>query len=102
MIDKGGYYLEQSIIGLIFTYAIRKGRALEKVINTKVQFHKYQNHKLPITMNPLEYGKLIIKIDNKFVVEMNNKNIAIITQLENENKVQIKKSNILIYEYTDK
>jgi hypothetical protein len=53
--------LEESINSLIFTYAIRKGKALEKVINTNIQYHNYQLHKLPITMNPLEYGKLIDK-----------------------------------------
>ena len=30
MVDKGGYYLEHSIISLVFTYAIRDGKAIEK------------------------------------------------------------------------
>jgi hypothetical protein len=103
MIDRGGYYLEHSIIGFIFTYAVRKGKALEKVINTNVQFHNYQNHNLPVTMNPLEYGKLIEQFDNKYIIEINDKNIVIITQniLENSNKVLYKSGN-LIYKYIDK
>jgi hypothetical protein len=68
MVDKGGYYLEQSILSLIFTYAIRKGKALEKVINTNIQYHHYQHHKLPIIMNPLEYGKLIDKFGDTYVI----------------------------------
>jgi plasmid maintenance system killer protein len=54
-------------------------------------------------MNPLEYGKLVTKIDNKYIVRINNtQNIAIITQLENENKVVIVKSKDMHYEYVDK
>jgi len=102
MIDKGGYYLEQSIISLTFTYAIRKGKAIEKVINTNIQCHNYQHHKLPITMNPLEYGKLIDKFGDTYIVSVNPKNIASITQLENSNEVKFYKSAELTYEWIDK
>jgi hypothetical protein len=98
MIDKGGYYLEQSIISLVFTYAIRKG----KVINTNIQYHNFQHHKLPITMDPLNYGKLIDKIGETYVIQVNPKNIATITQFENSNEVKFYKSAELTYEYTDK
>jgi hypothetical protein len=40
MEDKGDYYLEQSIVSLIFTYAVRDGKALEKVISTDIQYHR--------------------------------------------------------------
>ena len=102
MVDKGGYYLEQSILSLVFTYAIRKGKALEKVINTDVQYHNYQHHKLPITMDPLKYGKLIDKFGDTYVIQVNPKNIATITQLENSNEVKFYKSGELSYEYIDK
>lgn len=102
MIDKGGYYLEQSILSLVFTYAIRKGKALEKVINTNIQCHNYQHHKLPITMNPLEYGKLIDKFGDTYVIQVNPKNIATITQLENYNEVKFYKSGEITYEWIDK
>jgi hypothetical protein len=102
IIDKGGYYLEESINSLIFTYAIRKGKALEKVINTNIQYHNYQLHKLPITMNPLEYGKLIDKFWDRYVIQVSPKNIAIISQLENSNEVKFYKSSELTYEYIDK
>jgi len=102
MIDKGGYYLEQSILSLVFTYAIRKGKALEKVINTNVQFHNYQLHNLPITMDPLKYGKLIEKFGDSYILQVTPKNIATITQLENSNKVKFYKSGELSYVYTDK
>jgi len=102
IIDKGGYYLETSIISLVFTYAIRKGRALEKVINTNIHYHNYQHHKLPITMNPLEYGKLLDKIGNTYFIQVNPKNIAIINHYENSNEIKFFKSGELTYEYIDK
>lgn len=52
---------------------------------------KYQNHlhyKLPITINPLEYGKLIEQFDNKYIVQLNTNNIVIIKQIENDNFVK--------------
>ncbi len=35
-----------------------------------IKYQNYRHYKLPITINPLDYGKLIIKIDelNLFVV----------------------------------
>jgi hypothetical protein len=104
--DKADFYKELTLKSMIFSYTIKKGRAKENIIVnsnlSNLNYQNYQQHKLPITMNPLEYGKLITKLDNNYIIEMNNKNIAIITQLENENKVQIKKSDILIHEYEDK
>jgi hypothetical protein len=51
---------------------------------------KYQNHheydyKLPITMNPLEFGKLIKQIDNIYIIHFKNNDLVIIEQIENEN-----------------
>lgn len=74
MKDKGDYYLETSIISLIFSYGIRDGRTLEKTISTKVQHHNYQHHKLPISMDPLGYGNLIHKTDNVHFIQVNEKN----------------------------
>lgn len=59
MEDKSEYSLETSLTSLIFSYGIRDGRAIEKEINTEIQYHLYHHHKLPITMDPLKYGKLI-------------------------------------------
>lgn len=100
--DRGDYYLENSIISIVFSYGIRDGRAIDKTINTKTQFHNFQHHKLPITMNPLEYGRLITKIDNKYIIQINEKNIVVITQFENHNEVEFYRSGILVYTWTDK
>jgi hypothetical protein len=53
-------------------------------------------------MDPLKYGKLLDKIGNKYFIQINNKNVAIITQLEYQNEVKFFKSGELTYEYIDR
>jgi hypothetical protein len=53
-------------------------------------------------MNPLEYGKLIDKFGNTYIIQVNPKNIAIINHLDDINEVKFYKSGELTYEYTDK
>ena len=100
--DKSEYYLEQSIISIVFTYAIREGRALEKIVSKDTQFHHYQHHKLPITMDPLKYGDLLYKNNNDYAIQINETNIAIISIDEGLNKVKLFRKGKLRYEYTDR
>lgn len=102
MQDRGEYYLEQSIISIVFSYGIRDGRALEKVIQTQVQYHNYQHHKLPITMDPLKYGRLIKNVGNIYFIQIKDKNTAIITQFKDHNEVEFYRSGVLYYKYIDK
>jgi hypothetical protein len=41
MQDKSEYYHEQSIVSISFSYGIRDGRALEKVISTDISYQNY-------------------------------------------------------------
>src|SRR5205807_2456147 len=100
--DKSEYYLEQSIISIVFTYAIREGRALEKIVSKDTQFHHYQHHKLPITMDPLKYGDLLYKNNNDYAIQINETNIAIISIDEGLNKVKLFSKGKLRYEYIDR
>jgi hypothetical protein len=103
MEDKSEYYKEQLLKSMIFSYTIKKGRAKDKITfdNISTQYQNYRNYKLPITMNPLEYGKLIIQKGNEFIVQVNKTNIAIITQFELFNEVKLFKEGDLIYHYKD-
>jgi hypothetical protein len=105
MEDKSEYYKEEFIKSMIFNYTIKKGRAKDKVtfdsINSTLSYQYFYHLKLPITMNPLEYGKLIIQKGNEFIVQVNRTNIAIITQFEDFNEVKFYKEGDLIYKYRD-
>jgi hypothetical protein len=101
MYDKGDYYLEQSITSIIISYGIRSGKAPDNQIKIETVFQNYQHHKLPITVDPLKYGKLIDKTDNKYIIQVNNKNIAIITVYSDHNEVNFFKEGNLVYSYKD-
>jgi hypothetical protein len=67
----------------------------------KIKYQNYLNYKLPITMNPLEYGKVIEQEDNKYIVQLNTSNIVIIKELDNENLVKFFRKGELIFEFKD-
>jgi DNA polymerase type B, organellar and viral len=88
---------------MVFSYTIKKGRTKDKVTfdNTDLRYQNFQDHKLPITMNPLEYGKLIRKIDNIFIVQINKTNLVDITQEENINIVKLFVNTEEVLQYKD-
>ena len=104
MEDKSEYYKETSIKTMIFSYNIKKGRTKDKFTtdSNMLKYQDYRHHKLPITTNPLEYGKLIRQKDNEFFVQINETNVAIILQEANLNKVQLFRKGELVYEYIDR
>jgi len=103
MDDKSEYYKEELLKSIIFSYTIKKGRAKDKITfdNIDLQYQNYQHHKLPITMNPLNYGKLINQKDNEYIIQVNRTNIAIITQFDEFNEVKFYKEGDLVYDYRD-
>lgn len=68
---------------------------------------KYQNHKyckLPITIDPLNYGKLILKINelNLFIVQVNKTILALINESDELNHVKIFKGGDFMFDYKDR
>jgi hypothetical protein len=102
--DKSEYYKETSIKKMIFSYVLKNGRAKENIgiDNNVLSYQDYYHYKLPITTNPLEYGRVIRQKDNEYIIQVNETNVAIIVQEGNLNKVQFFRKGILIYEFTDK
>ena len=66
-----------------------------------IKYQNYKHYKLPITLNPLDYGKLILNIGKQFVIQVNRTNIVLITQLDNLNHVKLFKEGDFIFEYKD-
>lgn len=66
------------------------------------KFQIYSHFKLPITRDPLKYGKLLDQINNKFIIALSTKNIAIINHYEKENFIRIFKNGDLVLEFKDK
>jgi hypothetical protein len=98
------------IKSVIFSYGIRKGKVEDKTkdkfINENVSIKSYYNHKLPITFNPLDFGELMFKSDNHYVINYNNNNLINIKQMitNDENKynlVEFYKNNKLLFTWKD-
>ena len=53
-----------------------------------IKYQNYKHYKLPITIEPLNYGKLIINVDSIFIVQINRTNIALIHEFEKINQVK--------------
>jgi hypothetical protein len=66
-----------------------------------MKYQNYKHYKLPITINPLDYGKLIFKNDNIFIIQITAKTIALITQFEELNEVKFFKEGDLVFIYKD-
>nr|YP_009715272.1 hypothetical protein [Russula subnigricans]QGK88078.1 hypothetical protein [Russula subnigricans] len=67
----------------------------------KINFQFYKKYKLPITINPLEYGKLIFNIDNINIISITPKTIAVITQFNEINEVKFFRNGDFIFSYKD-
>lgn len=66
------------------------------------KFQIYSHYKLPITVNPLKYGKLLDQSNNKFIIQLTTKNVAVINHYDKENFIRIFKNGDLVLEYRDK
>jgi hypothetical protein len=68
---------------------------------TNILYQNFRKFNLPITMNPLEYGKLILEINNIFILQINKTNVVLITQYDDLNHVKLFKEGDLSFEYKD-
>jgi len=93
---------------LIISYGIRNGKVDnlfkdEPVEDSKISFHIYYNHKLPIVKNIEEYGNIIEKTEDKIIISLFNRKgeILSIQKVDNQNNVKYFKNGKLMYEWTD-
>jgi hypothetical protein len=68
-----------------------------------IKFQNYKHYKLPISKNPLNYGKLIIQIEelNLFIVQINRTSIAVIKQNVDLNLIKIFYEGDFKFEFKD-
>jgi hypothetical protein len=68
----------------------------------KMKYQKYSHYLLPIAINPLDYGKLIENLDNKYIIQLNTSNVLVIKVSDNENFIRFFRRGDLMIEFTDK
>jgi len=66
------------------------------------KFQNYSHYKLPITMDPLKYRKLLDQTNNKFIIQLTTKNVAVINHYDKENFIKIFRNGDLVIEFKDK
>jgi len=72
-----------------------------EILKTQMKYQNYLHYKLPITINPLEYGKLIEQIGNKYIIQLNTSNVLVIKEIGNENFVRFFRKGELMFEFKD-
>lgn len=110
---KSDTYTTIPIQSIIFTYGIREGLAFNKnneLLNKDLKYQSYYNNKLPITLNPEDYGKIMKKISlsegSTYYIRVNTKVSIILNQTIIDNKkvnnVDYFRNGNLIQEWIDK
>jgi hypothetical protein len=68
-----------------------------------IKTQNFKHFKLPISFNPLEYGKLILKVieQNLFIIQINKTNVTVINSYENINHIKLFKEGNFQFEYKD-
>lgn len=103
---KSEYYNETQIESFIISYGFKSGIIPNKdTLNINVPIQNYNNNNLPISMNYLDFGWIIIqnKIESgiNYVIQ-NEKGLTInFNQFEKYNEIEIFKSGISIIKFTD-
>lgn len=71
--------------------------------NVLIKYQNYKHYRLPITINPLEYGKLILKIDELklFIIQVNRTNMVLLYEHEQFNIVKFFNEGNLVFEFKD-
>lgn len=103
---KSEYYNETQIEAFIFSYGFKDGIIDNKNnITTNVSYQNYKNNFLPLSMNPIDFGRLIIK--NKIeswinYVIQNDKGLTInFNEYEKYNEIEFFKNGISLIKFTD-
>jgi hypothetical protein len=108
MIYKAEYYNETAIESIIFSYGFKKEK-IENKIDAKTSnlsnFQSYKNNNIPISYNPLDYGKLIseFKFENytQYVLQTKDNFIINFLKFEDYNEVEVISSGDIIIKFKD-
>jgi hypothetical protein len=65
-----------------------------------IYYQNYKHFKLPITINPLNYGKLIFQEDKIYVIQGNSCTF-LIYEYEDYNLIKLYRKGDFIFEYKD-
>nr|YP_010384620.1 DNA polymerase [Russula rosea]UHA57019.1 DNA polymerase [Russula rosea] len=103
---KSEYYNETQIESIIFSYGFKKGKIPDKQkFNFAGTFQKYKNNRIPISMDVMDYGKLINQnnLENGMVYILQDESGHTITfnKFEKYNEIEFFKSGNSLIKFKD-
>jgi DNA polymerase type B, organellar and viral len=103
---KSEYYNETQIESLIFSYGFKTGKIENKSnIPRPLNFLNINKMDLPISMNPDNYGSLVIKNEfdkyTQFILQNSDKITIIFDKFENYNEIEFKTGNKSLIKFRD-
>jgi hypothetical protein len=103
---KSEYYNETQIEEIIFSYGFKKGKIPDKdSLNLNVNSVIINDIKLPISLNPKDFGKLsrTIEIDNGqlFILQNNKGEIIMFSKFNNYNEIEFLKNGNSLIKFRD-
>ena len=98
-------YFNEPITSIIISYGIRKGALTESTLDLKetstISHHIYYNNKLPISLNPEDYGKILIHDDQTYLIAL-KKNVELYLKvIDSNHHIKLFKNSQLMYEWID-
>src|SRR5713101_5783094 len=101
---KSEYYNETQIESLILSYGFKEGKIKNKDdINIKIKFIKINETNLPISIHPIDFGRLTktINIENGELLIIQNKKgeTIMFSKFNSYNEVEILKDGILLLKF---
>lgn len=85
---KSEYYNETPIESIIFSYGFKDGKVQNKdnLFNNQIKKQNYKNYDLPISMNPMDYGRIFKKMNIEngvvYILKMNKTKLLPLTNLK--------------------
>ena len=105
MENMGDYYNQSPFIRIIFQYGFKRGEISENFSKSEINLINFKDMKLPISIDPIDYGKIIEKItleDHKiYIIHDNLGRTILFKEFEKENIVIYNNKSIKILEFQD-
>jgi hypothetical protein len=105
MVNMGDYYNQSDITKIIYSYGFKRGEITEKFSKSEIDLMNFKDMKLPISINPNDFGKIINKTSitegNIYLIQDNLGRSIIFKDFEKENQVNYFKDQNLILNFID-
>ena len=100
--NKSEYYNETQIEFINISYGFKKGIVPNKEEDLEqIPLHIIKGIKIPLSMNPNYYGKILFEHDNLFILQNKLGWVSHITKFDHYNEIKIFKNEVLLLSFKD-